>query len=101
MLFRSIRGIVGAERLETIKTTFWVTWAEFIAGLGVGVLDRKRLATDTHDMVSHAGNIGYRRLADVCREVSHCARHEEEAELRRLIERMREVAEATRIEDRR
>ncbi len=97
----AIRRIVGAERLETIKATFWVTWAEFVAGLGADVLDRERLARDTHDMVSHAGNIGYRRLADVCREVSHCARQEEEAELRRLIERMREVAEATRIADRR
>ena len=97
----AIRRIVGAERLETIKSTFWVTWDGFIEGLGSGVLDRKRLASDTHDMVSHAGNIGYRRLADVCREVSHCARQEEEAELQRLITRMREVAEATRVEDRR
>ena len=90
---------LGAERMDALKATFWTTWAGFVAGIDRGSLDRRRLVSDTHDTVSHAGNVGYRRLADICREVSHFARDEAAADLLKRIDRMREVADETRRAD--
>ena len=95
----TLRKILGPERLEALKATFWTTWDGFVAGIDRGSLDRRRLVSDTHDMVSHAGNVGYRRLADVCREISHLAGDEATADLPRLIDRMRDVADETRRAD--
>jgi signal transduction histidine kinase/DNA-binding NarL/FixJ family response regulator len=95
----TLRRVVGAERMDALKATFWTTWAGFVAGIDRGSLDRRRLVSDTHDMVSHAGNVGYRRLADICREVSHFARDEAAADLLKRIDRMREIADETRRAD--
>jgi len=95
----TLRRVLGAERMDALKATFWTTWAGFVAGIDRGSLDRRRLVSDTHDMVSHAGNVGYRRLADICREVSHFARDEAAADLLKRIDRMREVADETRRAD--
>jgi signal transduction histidine kinase/DNA-binding NarL/FixJ family response regulator len=96
---RTLRRVLGKERLLGLKAMFWRAWDAFLATTVNSRFDRGRLAAETHDLVSHAGNVGYLQLAHVCRELSYLAGHDEKADLAPLIKRAREIAEATRRED--
>jgi len=96
----TLRRILGRDRMDGLKTSFWQTWDTFLASTAKPAMDRRRLAADTHDFVSHAGNVGYLRLADACRELSHLASRDSAADLAPLVQRVRTVAEATRRAER-
>ena len=95
----TLRRLLGPDRLAAMKETFWTSWDRFAGTLERAPVDRSRLAYDAHDMVSLAGNVGYRCLAEVCREVEIRAREDEESNPASLIDRMREVAAETRREE--
>lgn len=98
---RTLRRMLGKDRLDSLKVSFWQAWEAFVATTAAPAIDRRRLAADTHDLVSHAGNIGYARLAELSRELSYLAGRDAEADLAPLIRRLVEAAEATRREERR
>ena len=95
----TLRRLLGTARLVEMKATFWKTWDGFIRGLDAGSIERQRLGADMHDMVSHAGNVGYLRLADACSDLSDLVRSKPEAELGPTIATMTAIAERTRRED--
>ena len=95
----TLRRLLGPGRLADMKTTFWKNWDGFARGLDAASIDRQRLRADTHDMVSHAGNVGYLRLAEACSDLSDLARSDPDAELGPMIATMTAIAEQTRRED--
>ncbi len=96
----SLRKLIGEERFDGLKDEFWEKWRAFSAALATARLDTARLATQAHDMVSLAGNLGYLRLAQACREVSHLAGGGS-ADLGPATRRMLAAADDTAREDRR
>ena len=93
----TIRRLLGKERLLGFKAAFWSVFENF-AGRAPR-LDRESFARECHDLVSHAGNVGYMRLADACRQASDAARNPSGAFDARSIERIVEVAGDTRRAD--
>ena len=96
----ALRKLVGEPRFADLKDGFWEKWRAFRAELDVEHPDTALLAARTHDMVSFAGNVGYLRLAQACRQASHLS-GEGAADLRPAIGRMLAVADDTAREDRR
>ncbi len=96
----ALRKLVGEQRFADLKGGFWEKWRSFRDELDIERPDTALLAARTHDMVSFAGNVGYLRLAQACRKVSHLA-GEGAADLRPAIEHMLAVADDTAHEDRR
>ena len=97
----ALRQLVGKERFDALRDGFWEQWGKFRADLSGGGLDAESLAAKAHDMVSHAGNVGYLGLAEACRELSHLAKAGTAPDLQPLIARILEIADATSREEQR
>lgn len=91
----TLRRLVGAERLRSLDLDFWAVWRVFRDGVVSQAEDRAWLMTMSHDLVSLAGNIGYLRLADACRSLSHLASNDA-ADIGPAIGRTIEIGEETR-----
>ena len=94
----ALRKLVGDERFEGLRNDVWENWRAFRAALAAQPLDTAQLAAEAHDMVSLSGNVGYLRLAQACREVSHLA-GAGSADLGPAIDRMLTAADDTSRED--
>ena len=93
----TIRRLLGKERLLGFKRAFWSVFESFAER--APRLDRESFARESHDLISHAGNVGYMRLSDACRQASDAARDPFGAFDARSIERIVEVAGDTRRAD--
>ncbi len=91
----TLRRLVGAERLRSLDGDFWAIWRVFNDGVVSQAEDRAWLMTMSHDLVSLAANIGYLRLADACRSLSHLASNDA-ADIGPAIGRTIEIGEETR-----
>ena len=91
----TLRRLVGAERLRRLDEDFWAYWRVFQEGVANQPEDKAWLMATSHDLVSLAGNVGYLRLADACRSLSHLASNDA-ADLGPAIGRTIEIGEETR-----
>jgi len=96
---KALRKLLGAPRHDAMRVEFWAAWESFESGGLAGETEPAALAAAAHDMVSQAGNIGYRRLSEVCRKLSVAAGGGPTSEIQALAEQALVTASLTRRQE--
>ena len=91
----TLKRLVGPDRLAVLRAGFWSDWEHFDRELTQPSPPPAAIEQHAHAMVSNAGNIGYRRLAEACRSLSHTAARDG-ADMGTAIDDVRRIAEETR-----